>query len=75
MWIEEIEKCVAHVRNDFEVLDDSELDHFLKGCLVFKKVARFINIASIEDKEECKNNWKNSMTTSKDLQAWKPELS
>ena len=40
------------VREQFEAPDGSELDHFLKACLVFRDTTEFINITSIEEKDD-----------------------
>ena len=56
-----MEKFDELVRKQFEAPDGSELDHFLKGCLVFRDITEFINITSIEDKDNCEKNWTSSL--------------
>ena len=51
-WIEKVNKFEKLVREQFEAPDGSELDHFLKGCLVFRDITEFINITSIEEKDD-----------------------
>ena len=55
-WIEKVNKFEKLVREQFEAPDGSELDHFLKACLVFKDITEFINITSIEDKKVYEKN-------------------
>ena len=52
-WIEKVNKFEKLVREQFEAPDGSELDHFLKGCLVFRDITEFINITSIEEQDDC----------------------